>query len=146
MTDNLEWRAKERSVAIAKDIEAGLPPLSGDAGELTQLFQNLVDNAIKYGREDGAVRIQAWRDTAGERDILVSITDEGEGIAREHLPRLTERFYRIDSARSRELGGTGLGLAIVKHIASRHRAELSIESEPGKGSVFTLRFGAIPAQ
>ena len=73
-------------------------------------------------------------------DILVSIADEGDGIAREHLPRLTERFYRIDTARSRELGGTGLGLAIVKHIASRHRAALTIESEVGEGSTFTLRF------
>ena len=146
VTDNLEWRAKERSVALTSDIEAGLPSLPGDSGELTQLFQNLIDNAIKYGREDGAVRIRAWRDKAGERDILVSIADEGEGIAREHLPRLTERFYRIDTARSRELGGTGLGLAIVKHIASRHRAELSIKSEPGKGSIFTLRFAPIAAE
>ena len=71
---------------------------------------------------------------------MVSIADEGEGIARQHLPRLTERFYRVDTARSRELGGTGLGLAIVKHIASRHRATLTIESEPGNGSIFTLRF------
>jgi len=123
--------------------------LQGDTGELTQLFQNLVDNAIKYGRENGAVRIRAWRDGRDGQDsgdILVSIADQGEGIARQHLPRLTERFYRIDTARSRELGGTGLGLAIVKHIASRHRAVLSIESEPGQGSVFSVRFPNISAK
>ena len=142
---NLEWRATARSATIQRDIEAGLPPLTGDTGELTQLFQNLVDNAIKYGREGGTVRIRAWHETSGANqsaggDIMVSIADEGEGIARQHLPRLTERFYRVDTARSRELGGTGLGLAIVKHIASRHRAALTIESEPGNGSIFTLRF------
>jgi two-component system phosphate regulon sensor histidine kinase PhoR len=150
VADNLEWRAKERSAVIARDIEAGLPPLAGDTGELTQLFQNLIDNAIKYGREGGRVRIRAWRETSGPdesaaSDILVSIADQGEGIARQHLPRLTERFYRIDTARSRELGGTGLGLAIVKHIASRHRAALTIESEEGKGSIFTLRFAHMPS-
>ena len=155
VTDSLQWRAKERAVTIDSDIEAALPPLLGEASELAQLFQNLIDNAIKYGRENGSVHICAWRDTSGRDgsgtmgnrgnrgntgDILVTIRDEGEGIAREHLPRLTERFYRIDTARSRELGGTGLGLAIVKHIANRHRATLTIESEPGQGSIFSLRF------
>jgi len=147
---NLEWRASERSATIEQDIAPGLLSLTGDSSELTQLFQNLVDNAIKYGHEGGTVRIRAWHDTSpakGEAsgvtqagDIMVSIADEGEGIAREHLPRLTERFYRVDTARSRELGGTGLGLAIVKHIASRHRARLTIDFEAGKGSTFTLRF------
>ncbi len=149
VTANLEWRAEERSVTVTSDIATGLPPLQGDTGELTQLFQNLVDNAIKYGRENGAVRIRAWRDGRDGQDsgdILVSIADQGEGIARQHLPRLTERFYRIDTARSRGLGGTGLGLAIVKHIASRHRAVLSIESEPGQGSVFSVRFPNISAK
>jgi two-component system phosphate regulon sensor histidine kinase PhoR len=70
--------------------------------------------------------------------ISLSVADQGEGIAKEHIPRLTERFYRVDAARSRELGGTGLGLAIVKHIVNRHRGSLDIESEPGKGSIFTL--------
>ena len=145
VTDSLEWRANERAVTIESDIEAALPPLVGEAGELAQLFQNLIDNAIKYGRQNGSVHIRAWRDTGsagnlgGSADVLVSIRDEGEGIAREHLPRLTERFYRIDTARSRELGGTGLGLAIVKHIANRHRAVLTIASESGKGSIFCLR-------
>ena len=150
VAETLEFRATARNVTIEHAIETDLPPLIGDAGELTQLFQNLVDNAIKYGHEGGTVRIRAWHESAHSNegpagasapgDILVSIADEGDGIAREHLPRLTERFYRIDTARSRELGGTGLGLAIVKHIASRHRAALTIESEVGEGSIFTLRF------
>lgn len=146
VVDSLDWQASQRGAKIEQNIEAELPSLSGDAGELTQLFQNLIDNAIKYGREGGAVQVRAWQEATGERgtdeaiNIMVSVSDEGEGIEREHLPRLTERFYRVDNARSRELGGTGLGLAIVKHIASRHRAALTIESEFGKGSTFTLKF------
>ena len=144
--DSLNWRASQRDVKIKQNIEAGLTPLLGDAGELAQLFQNLIDNAIKYGREGGTVQVRAWQEAMGERvadesiNIMVSVSDDGEGIEREHLPRLTERFYRVDTARSRELGGTGLGLAIVKHIASRHRAALTIESETGRGSTFTLKF------
>jgi two-component system phosphate regulon sensor histidine kinase PhoR len=143
VADSLEWRATERQATITQNIAAALPPLTGDARELSQLFQNLIDNAIKYGRKSGTVRIRAWQEELNG-DILVSISDEGEGIEREHLPRLTERFYRVDTARSRELGGTGLGLTIVKHIANRHRATLAIDSEPGKGSTFTLRFPHVP--
>ena len=124
-----------------------LPPVTGDADELAQVFQNLVDNAIKYGTPNTEVRIVARpADTASARvprritrgGIAVSVIDHGEGIAREHLPRLTERFYRVDSARSRALGGTGLGLAIVKHIVNRHRGHLEIESALGEGSRFTV--------
>jgi len=146
VADNLQWRARQRNARIEQNIEVGLPTISGDMGELTQLFQNLVDNAIKYGGEGGTVQIRAWQEKAGKpdeneaSDIMVSLSDDGEGIEREHLPRLTERFYRVDTARSRELGGTGLGLAIVKHIANRHRAALTIQSEPGSGSTFTLKF------
>ena len=95
----------------------------------------MIENAVKYGRDDSAVQVEAeiLDDTAS-----VSVTDQGEGIPREHISRLTERFYRVDTARSRELGGTGLGLAIVKHIANRHRGELAIQSEPGEGSTFTV--------
>ena len=119
----------------------------GDADELTQVFLNLVDNAIKYGDADGAVRVEARRaeetQTAGwmagqDGAVSVSVADRGDGIPREHLPRLTERFYRVDKARSRELGGTGLGLAIVKHIVNRHRGALSVDSTPGEGSTFTV--------
>jgi two-component system phosphate regulon sensor histidine kinase PhoR len=124
-----------------------MPEVVGDGDELAQVFQNLIDNAIKYGRQGGEIRVAAHRpdpqsDPAARRlgrpCVAISVIDDGEGIAREHLPRLTERFYRVDTARSRQLGGTGLGLAIVKHIVNRHRGQLAIESEAGKGTVFTV--------
>jgi len=144
---------------------AELPEVTGDPDELAQVFQNLIDNAIKYGRPGSAIRISGWlalekpgpaparpaehaARMTGRRPpvaVAVAIADEGEGIPREHLPRLTERFYRVDSARSRDLGGTGLGLAIVKHIVSRHRGGLRIESSPGVGSVFTVFLPVAPA-
>ena len=114
----------------------------GDSDQLTQVFTNLIENAIKYGRENGRVRIELEKlDTAPVlkgAGLRVSVRDEGEGIDARHLGRLTERFYRVDNHRSRGMGGTGLGLAIVKHIVNRHRGRLRIESEPGKGSTFTL--------
>jgi two-component system phosphate regulon sensor histidine kinase PhoR len=133
--DLLKPRARERSVTVELSLDAVGEPVPGSDEELTQLFQNLIENAIKYGREGTAVRVEAQR-----RDGAVSIAviDSGEGIPREHLPRLTERFYRVDTARSREMGGTGLGLAIVKHIVNRHRGELKIRSEAGVGSTFEV--------
>jgi two-component system phosphate regulon sensor histidine kinase PhoR len=114
----------------------------GDRDELTQVFQNLIHNAIKYGREKSTVRIGFGRVESGSRreggQIFVAVEDEGEGIPREAIPRLTERFYRVDVKRSRERGGTGLGLAIVKHILNRHQGRLQIESTPGLGSTFTV--------
>jgi two-component system phosphate regulon sensor histidine kinase PhoR len=116
--------------------------VAGDRDELTQVFQNLIHNAIKYGREKSTVRIGFGRVESGSRreggQIFVAIADEGEGIPREAIPRLTERFYRVDVKRSRERGGTGLGLAIVKHILNRHQGRLQIESTPGLGSTFTV--------
>ena len=118
--------------------------MQGDNDELVQLFQNLIDNAIKYGRSGTPVRVQVRRSdppaamTPARPALAISVVDQGEGIARQDLPRLTERFYRVDKARSRDLGGTGLGLAIVKHIVSRHRGALEIESELGTGSRFTV--------
>ena len=112
--------------------------LLGDEREILSAFGNLVSNAIRYTPDIGSINI-AWHvnpDGQGE----FSVTDTGPGIAAEHLPRLTERFYRIDRSRSRDTGGTGLGLAIVKHIANRHQAQLIIESTSGRGSKFTLRF------
>ena len=145
--NTLAWRAERSGVAIAIDAEDGLPPVIGDSDELTQVFLNLVDNAIKYGDEQGAVRVEARRVAdvpagagriEGAGGVSVAVIDRGAGIPREHLPRLTERFYRVDKARSRELGGTGLGLAIVKHIVNRHRGALTIDSTPGEGSAFTV--------
>lgn len=111
--------------------------LIGNAKELHSAFANLTSNAVRYTPEGGAVRIR-WRETA--RGGEFSVEDTGIGIDAQHLPRLTERFYRVDRGRSRETGGTGLGLAIVKHILTHHQAELLIDSEPGKGSCFTVVF------
>jgi two-component system phosphate regulon sensor histidine kinase PhoR len=146
VAETLQQKAAARGMRIEVAVPAGLPPAIGDADELAQLFQNLVDNAIKYGRPETPVRVAARRADrplpGAEAAVAVSVADEGEGIAREHLPRLTERFYRVDTARSRAAGGTGLGLAIVKHIVGRHRGALEIASERGRGSTFTVRLPA----
>lgn len=112
--------------------------LLGEEREVLSAFSNLVSNAIRYTPDVGSINVSWSINPAGEGEF--SVTDTGPGISPEHIPRLTERFYRIDRSRSRETGGTGLGLAIVKHVASRHQANLVIESTPGKGSTFTLRF------
>jgi two-component system phosphate regulon sensor histidine kinase PhoR len=123
------------------DLELGnRDGLIGSTDELRSAFGNLVTNAVRYTPEGGRIEV-AWHrraDGAGE----LQVSDTGIGIAREHVPRLTERFYRVDSSRSRETGGTGLGLAIVKHIVQRHGGEIEIQSEPGKGSRFRLVFPA----
>jgi two-component system phosphate regulon sensor histidine kinase PhoR len=137
--DLLQLKAAARQVAIDLVVDEALPPAIGDADELTVVFQNLVDNALKYARPDTTVRVMAR--PLGDR-VSVAVSDEGDGIAPAHLPRLTERFYRVDTARSRQLGGTGLGLAIVKHVLNRHRGRLDIQSTPGKGSVFTVTLPA----
>jgi two-component system phosphate regulon sensor histidine kinase PhoR len=111
--------------------------LAGCASELRSAFGNLVGNAVRYTPPGGRIDL-SWR--ADEASGEFSVTDTGIGIAAHHLPRLTERFYRVDRGRSRETGGTGLGLAIVKHVLTRHQATLEIDSEPGKGSRFTARF------
>ncbi|WP_338048860.1 ATP-binding protein [Rhodobaculum claviforme] len=116
--------------------------LPGDRDQLEQVVHNLVENAIKYGGTGGAVRITleahaSWPGFSGPV-LTLAVADDGEGIDPIHLPRLTERFYRVDSHRSRQMGGTGLGLAIVKHIVNRHRGRLSIDSVRGKGTTFLL--------
>ena len=111
----------------------------GDSDQLVQVFTNLIENALKYGKAGQVVRVTlSPEETVRGPAVRVEVADEGEGIDPVHLPRLTERFYRIDSHRSREMGGTGLGLAIVKHIVSRHRGWLRIDSEPGEGSRFSV--------
>jgi two-component system phosphate regulon sensor histidine kinase PhoR len=132
----LELRAGGRGIRIACALPADLPEVPGDRDQLAQVFQNLLDNAVSYGRPRSEVRVTGG--IADGAQVRVAVTDQGEGIAPEHLSRLTERFYRVDSARSRELGGTGLGLAIVKHILNRHRGRLEIASRPGHGSTFTV--------
>jgi two-component system, OmpR family, phosphate regulon sensor histidine kinase PhoR len=122
---------------IKLDIPDSLPHIYGDRDQLVQVFHNLLSNALKYGRNGTAIAITA---TLENNHLRIIIEDSGEGIASEHLSRLTERFYRVDTARSRNLGGTGLGLAIVKHIVERHRGNLNITSTLGKGTQisFTL--------
>ncbi len=152
--NTLSWQAERREVPVALDIEKDIPPAIGDGDELTQVFVNLLDNAIKYGAGDEGVTLRArWVRSApatcgwnvgNEGALAISVIDRGAGIPGEHLARLTERFYRIDKARSREFGGTGLGLAIVKHIASRHCGALEIESKVGEGSTFTVYLRPAP--
>jgi len=131
----------ERSEARLELAPAPASPLvRGDRDELVQVFQNLIQNALKYGRPGGKVEVIITR--RGKR-LAVAVKDDGPGIPPQHLPRLTERFYRISVAASRERGGTGLGLAIVKHILNRHRGELEVRSEVGHGSTFTVVLPAL---
>lgn len=123
---------------IDVDIAEDLPPVRGDRAQLIQVFDNLISNALRYGcdKPDSSIEVSASR--AG-RWITVTVTDHGPGVAREHLPRITERFYRVDAARSRESGGTGLGLAIVKHIIERHKGSLEIRSTSGLGTSVSVK-------
>ncbi len=119
-------------------LEANTPNaiVPGDAGQLAQVLRNLIDNAVKYGKVDGPVDVTI--ETTDSGWVNVAVRNEGEGIAPEHVPRLTERFYRIDTSRSREAGGTGLGLSIVKHIVERHRGRFDITSRPGEGTTASI--------
>ncbi|MCW0198229.1 ATP-binding protein [Sphingopyxis sp.] len=138
-----------RTIAQLQDSEAARPkdivaqfgtepqPMLGDEAQLGQLAHNIISNAMKYGRAGTPVTVELARE--GQR-VRLSVSDEGDGIAPDHLPRLTERFYRVDEARSRSVGGTGLGLAIVKHISERHQGLLDIESELGKGTRVSVAF------
>ncbi|OYX39626.1 MULTISPECIES: cell wall metabolism sensor histidine kinase WalK [unclassified Sphingomonas] len=128
---------------LVTDIEADVPHVVGDRAQLSQVLHNLIGNAMKYGKSGTPVVTRLWKDQTGM--VRISVTDEGEGIAPEHLPRLTERFYRVDAGRSRSLGGTGLGLAIVKHIIERHRGRLDITSVVGKGTTASILLPASPA-
>jgi two-component system phosphate regulon sensor histidine kinase PhoR len=130
-----EPKAKERGIKVQLDCPDDLRARV-NAPLLEQAVVNLVDNAIKYSEKEREVRVEAQRSGP---EVIVRVRDQGSGIAPEHLPRLFERFYRVDSGRSRTSGGTGLGLAIVKHIAQAHGGKVTVESAPGKGSVFSLR-------
>ena len=138
----LKPMADAAQVSVRITGETGAIKLPADADQLTQVFHNLIENAIKYGAPGKLVTIAVSRDprepSLRAPAVRIEVIDQGEGIDALHLPRLTERFYRVDSHRSREKGGTGLGLAIVKHIVNRHRGRFRIESENGKGSVFTV--------
>ena len=140
-----EQEARSVAAALGKTLELEfLPPpparIGGTASELLSAFSNLVSNAVRYTPEGGRVTVRAQVLEGGRLEF--SVRDTGPGIAAEHLPRLTERFYRVDRSRSRESGGTGLGLAIVKHVVQRHGGELKIESRPGAGSTFAIELPA----
>jgi two-component system phosphate regulon sensor histidine kinase PhoR len=124
------------ALQVIIEVEKDVADVTGDPVQLTQLLHNLIGNSIKYGRVGTPVRVRIGN--ADNQMVRMSVTDEGEGIAPEHLPRLTERFYRVDAGRSKKMGGTGLGLAIVKHIVERHRGRLNIKSELGIGTTVTV--------
>ena len=125
-------KAKSGKVALRSQMPRDLPPVLADRDRLVQILINLVDNAVKYTPEDGGVTVRVKEPAEGW--VEVDVIDTGIGIPPADLPRITERFYRVDKARSRELGGTGLGLAIVKHLVFVHGGQLKIESEPGRGT------------
>ena len=140
VADSLQTLARDRNVEV-KTIGSSAPLLvPGDRDELIRVFENLVENALKYAasgkRVDIALSVGEGPD--GKREARIAVRDRGPGIAPEHLPRLTERFYRVDVSESRAQGGTGLGLALVKHILNRHGGRLTIESAPGQGATFTV--------
>jgi two-component system phosphate regulon sensor histidine kinase PhoR len=141
--NTLKIHSKRESVRIklTKPESPGL--IAGDADELVQVFHNLIENALKYGGSQNNVQVSIspvdYAVGINGPALEIKVTDQGDGIAQEHIPRLTERFYRVDQNRSRKIGGTGLGLSIVKHILKRHRGRMTIQSELGVGSTFTVR-------
>ena len=138
--------ARKDTISLICEPLDGRADVRGDHDELVQAVQNLVQNAIKYGRSGGTVWVRVTRGKSGRKqdsEIRVSVIDDGPGISAEHVPRLTERFYRVNTAASRDKGGTGLGLAIVKHIVTRHNGIVDVHSVIGKGTTFTLGFPAI---
>jgi two-component system phosphate regulon sensor histidine kinase PhoR len=136
--DALGPLAREHSVALAFEVPAAPVEVIGDRDELIQVFQNLVENAVRYGACGGRVDVSLEEMTGDNPMIAVHVEDHGPGIPPEHVPRLTERFYRVDVGASREMKGTGLGLAIVKHILTRHQGRLDVKSVLGEGSRFTV--------
>ena len=175
VVDAVSVLSAERGVSVRLDDRGASAPVHGDRDEIVQVIQNLVDNAIKYSpsgdtveivirpdvlldeasapwsggaREGGATRLPLVTPDRepGQRYAMLTVRDRGPGMAREHLPRLTERFYRVEGQKSGERSGTGLGLAIVKHIVNRHRGGLTVESAPGQGAVFTAYFPVAPAR
>jgi two-component system phosphate regulon sensor histidine kinase PhoR len=142
VADGLEPLARERQVVVDIDLPEGPVVIAGDREELLRVFENLIENALKYGASGGRIIVSLTPalSSDGTPEVRVMVRDFGPGIAPEHLPRLTERFYRVDVGDSRAQGGTGLGLSLVKHILNRHRGRLLIESVPKNGAAFTACF------
>jgi two-component system phosphate regulon sensor histidine kinase PhoR len=128
-------RADEKRISLTDSVPAGLPALAADSTSVEQVLVNLLDNAVKYTPEGGRVCIRAQQDG---RMVRIDVEDTGIGIPAEHLPRIFERFYRVDPARTRDMGGTGLGLAIVKHLLQSHGGDVSVRSRVGGGTTFTV--------
>ncbi len=139
--ESVEIRAEEMGIVPQQEVAPNLPRVYGDFDRLRRVLVNLVDNAIKYNEEGGTVRLEA---EVQHDEVEIRVVDDGIGISPDHLPRLTERFYRVDKSRSRNQGGTGLGLAIVKHILGAHDRELHVESTPGEGSTFMFTLPTSP--
>jgi len=143
---HLEWAAKQKNVEIVINFKDEIPKMLGDENQLSQVLINLIGNSIKYGNSDSDVVVEAKItrklpleiSEKYDKAIQIDIIDKSDGIAEEHIPRLTERFYRVDTARTRKLGGTGLGLAIVKHTLNRHGGLIRITSKKGVGSTFSV--------
>ena len=131
----LDKLIKNKNLTVSVDAPAQLPKVMADDKRLAQVFLNLLDNAVKYTPEGGFIKVTLCVD---DQAINIDIADTGIGIPEKDIPRIFERFYRVDKARSRELGGTGLGLSIVKHIVLAHKAQVSVRSEVGQGSVFSF--------
>jgi two-component system phosphate regulon sensor histidine kinase PhoR len=141
---SFEKQAKDKGIDINAEIQEDLPKILGDRDRLEQVVVNLLDNAIKYTPSGGNVMLKAKGSGEG---VLVDVVDTGIGIPEADIPRIFERFYRVDKARSRELGGTGLGLAIVKHIVQAHNGTMHVKSTPGEGSTFSFSiYGCLPGE
>ncbi len=136
--DAMQPLAAEHSVVLSVDAPEGPVEIRGDRDELVQLVQNLVENAIRYGASGGRVDVALELQPGDQPLAAIRVRDYGPGIAAEHIPRLTERFYRVDVGASREMKGTGLGLAIVKHLLTRHQGRMEVESRPGEGACFSV--------
>jgi two-component system phosphate regulon sensor histidine kinase PhoR len=145
VVDGLQTLATDRGVEVTIALPDAPVIVPGDRDELTRVFENLIENALKYGASGKRVDV-GFSSISSANEALVTIRDYGPGIAAEHIPRLTERFYRVDVTQSRAEGGTGLGLALVKHILNRHRGRLTIESETGKGATFTVRLPLVHSE
>jgi len=138
----MEARLKARGMKLRLELDKNVPKFPGDWDELQEVFDNLVDNAVKYGKAGSKITVSAAYQEApkgfGEPAVVIAVHNFGEAIPRDQIPRITERFYRVDKSRSRQLGGTGLGLAIVKHIIKHHRGKLEVSSSAGEGTKFSI--------
>ena len=131
----LEKLIKTKRLTVSVDAPSDLPKVLADDKRLAQVFLNLLDNAVKYTPEGGFIKVGM---SVNDQAVHIDVADTGIGIPEKDIPRIFERFYRVDKARSRDLGGTGLGLSIVKHIVLAHQAQVSVRSEVGQGSVFSF--------